>query len=127
MLRIQLARLNVHQLQLLLDHAIQLIRSMQLVFANVCLLKCEFFEECHFRLLEYPKLGRCSMEIIKDLDKMVIDLLQLFAKSCGNRLPNKIVFYRDGVDDGQYQKVLDNEVAKIKQAFRSKEISSKEQ
>ena len=61
------------------------------------------------------------MEIIKDLDKMIVDLLQLFARSCGNRLPNKIVFYRDGVDDGQYQKVLDNEVAKIKQAFRSKD------
>lgn len=60
------------------------------------------------------------MEIIKDLDKMVVELLKLFARSCGNRLPNKIVFYRDGVDDGQYQKVLDNEVAKMKQAFRSK-------
>jgi len=49
---------------------------------------------------------------------MVIDLLQVFAKSCGNRLPNKIVFYRDGVDEGQYQKVLDNEVMKIKNACR---------
>ncbi|CAF0973268.1 unnamed protein product [Adineta steineri] len=68
---------------------------------------------------QYPKLGRCSMEIIKDLDAMIIDLLQVFARSCANRLPNKIVFYRDGVDDGQYQKVLDNEVAKIKQAFRT--------
>ncbi|CAF3351794.1 unnamed protein product [Rotaria sp. Silwood1] len=68
---------------------------------------------------QYPKLGRCSMEIIKDLDKMIVELLHLFARSCGNRLPNKIVFYRDGVDDGQYQKVLDNEVAKIKQAFRT--------
>ncbi|CAF3880586.1 unnamed protein product, partial [Rotaria magnacalcarata] len=68
---------------------------------------------------QYPKSGRCSMEIIKDLDKMVVELLQLFARSCGTRLPNKIVFYRDGVDDGQYQKVLDNEVAKIKQAFRT--------
>lgn len=79
-----------------------------------------FFE---IYLLEYPKSGRCSMEIIKDLDKMVVELLQLFARSCGTRLPNKIVFYRDGVDDGQYQKVLDNEVAKIKQAFRSKKKS----
>ena len=60
------------------------------------------------------------MEIIKDLDKMSVELLQLFARSCDNRLPNKIVFYRDGVGDGQYQKVLDNEVARIKQAFRSK-------
>ena len=51
---------------------------------------------------------------------MIIDLIKLFARSCGNRLPNKIVFYRDGVDDGQYQKVLDNEVAQIKHAFRGK-------
>lgn len=61
------------------------------------------------------------MEIIKELDKMVADLLQLFARGCGGRLPTKVVFYRDGVDDGQYQKVLDNEVAKIKHAFRSNE------
>jgi hypothetical protein len=51
---------------------------------------------------------------------MVIDLLGVFAKSCGDRLPNKIVFYRDGVDEGQYQKVLDHEVTKIKHACRGK-------
>ena len=73
---------------------------------------------CLFLLAEYPKSGRCSVEIIKELDNMIIDLIKLFARSCGNRLPNKIVFYRDGVDDGQYQKVLDNEVAQIKHAFR---------
>jgi hypothetical protein len=76
------------------------------------------FHERFVWLVEYPKLGRCSMEIIKELDKIVADLLQVFANTCGN-LPNKIVFYRDGVDDGQYQKVLDNEVTKIKAAFRS--------
>ncbi len=60
------------------------------------------------------------MEIIKELDKMVIDLLQVFARTCENRLPNRIVFYRDGVDDGQFQKVLDNEVKKVKDACRGK-------
>ncbi|CAF1246863.1 unnamed protein product [Rotaria sp. Silwood1] len=67
---------------------------------------------------QYPKKGRCSLEIIKELDTMVIDLLRVFANSCGDRLPNKIIFYRDGVDEGQYQKVLDNEVNKIKNACR---------
>ncbi|CAF1565590.1 unnamed protein product [Adineta ricciae] len=67
---------------------------------------------------QYPKKGRCSLEIIKELDQMVADLLRLFARTCGGRLPNKIVFYRDGVDEGQYQKVLDNEVNKIKHACR---------
>lgn len=67
---------------------------------------------------QYPKRGRCSIEIIKELDRMVVELLRLFANSCGNRLPTKIVFYRDGVDDGQYQKVLAYEVNKIKAACR---------
>jgi len=60
------------------------------------------------------------MEIIKELEKMVAELLQVFARGCGNRLPTKIVFYRDGVDEGQYQKVLDHEVTKIKAACRGK-------
>jgi len=47
---------------------------------------------------------------------MVSELLRVFADSHGHCLPNKIVFYRDGVDEGQYQKVLDNEVTKIKAA-----------
>ncbi len=62
------------------------------------------------------------MEIIKELDRMVIELLQVFAQGCGNRLPNKIIFYRDGVDEGQYQKVLDHEVTKIKAACHGKRI-----
>ncbi|UJR07552.1 hypothetical protein I4U23_011840 [Adineta vaga] len=68
---------------------------------------------------QFPPKGRYSIEIIKELDKMVIDLLQVFSRTCGNRLPNRIVFYRDGVDDGQFQKVLDNEVDKIKHACRA--------
>ncbi len=75
-------------------------------------------------IIEYPKKGRCSVEIIKELDTMVADLLKVFARTCGGRLPNKLIFYRDGVDEGQYQKVLDNEVNKIKLACQSK-ISTK--
>ena len=65
------------------------------------------------------------MEIIKELDSMVADLLRVFQRGCGGRLPNKIVFYRDGVDEGQYQKVLDNEVTKIKNACRSESSPEK--
>ena len=92
---------------------------MLLDFVNVCSLAC-LFRYHLFLIIEYPKKGRCSVEIIKELETMVSDLLRVFAESCGNRLPNKIVFYRDGVDEGQYQKVLDNEVTKIKAACRSK-------
>ncbi|CAF3097019.1 unnamed protein product [Rotaria sp. Silwood2] len=67
---------------------------------------------------QYRKRGRCSVEIIKELNKMVIDLLEVFSHTCENRLPNRIVFYRDGVEDGQFQKVLYNEINKIKNACR---------
>lgn len=73
-----------------------------------------------FSFLEYPKAGRCSVEVIQDLDKMVTDLLQVFARTCGQRLPNKIVFYRENIDDDHLQKILDNEVNKINEACRSK-------
>lgn len=74
-------------------------------------------------ITEYPKKGRCSIEIIKELDRMVEDLLRVFAGSCNGHLPNKIVFYRDGVDEGHFEKVLGNEVNKIKDACRSKFFS----
>lgn len=67
---------------------------------------------------QYPKKGRCSIEIIKELDKMVEDLLRVFAGSTQGILPNKIIFYRDGVDEGHFEKVLGNEVNKIKEACR---------
>jgi len=88
-------------------------------FVNVCSLSSSSHHHSFF-IIEYPKKGRCSVEIIKELDKMVSELLRVFADGCGKRLPNKIIFYRDGVDEGQYQKVLDHEVTKIKNACRSK-------
>ncbi|CAF0968816.1 unnamed protein product [Rotaria sordida] len=65
---------------------------------------------------QYPKIARCAVEIIKELDKMIIDLLQVYERTCGNCLPNRLVFYRDGVDDELFQKVLDNKINKIKDA-----------
>ncbi|CAF4882836.1 unnamed protein product [Rotaria sp. Silwood1] len=59
-----------------------------------------------------------AARLCEQLDTMVIDLLRVFGESCDYRLPNKIVFYRDGVDEDQYQKVLDDEVKKIKHACR---------
>lgn len=64
---------------------------------------------------------------------MATDLLKLFAQKNGC-FPNKIVFYRDGkysfekkyidhhfdlgVDDGHFQKVLDNEVRALQNACK---------
>ncbi|CAF1148681.1 unnamed protein product [Rotaria sordida] len=67
---------------------------------------------------QYPARGRISLEIIKDLYQMATDLLKLFAQKNGC-FPNKIVFYRDGVDDGHFQKVLDNELRALHNACKA--------
>jgi eukaryotic translation initiation factor 2C len=48
---------------------------------------------------------------------MVIDLLKAF-RSKNNRLPQRILFYRDGVSEGQFRKVMDEEVTKLRKAFK---------
>jgi len=55
------------------------------------------------------------LEIIKDLHVYVGELLREFSQM-NSRLPNKLVFYRAGVDDGSFQKVLDNELRAIQRA-----------
>ncbi|UJR08589.1 hypothetical protein I4U23_012848 [Adineta vaga] len=67
---------------------------------------------------QYPARGKISLEIIKDLYQMSTDLLKLFAQKNGC-FPNKIVFYRDGVDDGHFQKVLDNEIRALQNACKT--------
>ncbi|CAF3974303.1 unnamed protein product, partial [Rotaria magnacalcarata] len=49
---------------------------------------------------------------------MSTDLLKLFAQRNGC-FPNKIVFYRDGVDDGHFQKVLDHEIRSLQNACKA--------
>ncbi|CAF1577529.1 unnamed protein product [Rotaria magnacalcarata] len=67
---------------------------------------------------QYPARGKISLEIIKDLYLMSTDLLKLFAQRNGC-FPNKIVFYRDGVDDGHFQKVLDHEIRSLQNACKA--------
>lgn len=48
-------------------------------------------------------------EIIVDLKNIIIEQLRYF-KKMRNSLPNKLIYYRDGVSDGQFQEVLDVEL-----------------
>ncbi|KAI7880301.1 Piwi-domain-containing protein [Lichtheimia hyalospora FSU 10163] len=57
-------------------------------------------------------------EIIADLANMVKELLKGFYQSCGQK-PERILFYRDGVSEGQFKAVLDNEVSAIQAACTS--------
>lgn len=44
---------------------------------------------------QWPKTGKCAIEAIVELKQMVAELLEYY-QGGNNRLPNKIVFYRDG-------------------------------
>ncbi|CAF0996353.1 unnamed protein product [Rotaria sp. Silwood1] len=65
---------------------------------------------------QYPKEGKCSIETIIGMTDMVKQLLDYY-RQANKVLPNKIVFYRDGVDDGQFGKVIAHEIPAICQAF----------
>jgi eukaryotic translation initiation factor 2C len=64
---------------------------------------------------QFSPKGKIALEIIKDLHILVGELLREFSNH-NSRLPNKLVFYRAGVDDGSFQKVLDNELRAIQRA-----------
>ncbi|KAF9930836.1 Eukaryotic translation initiation factor 2C [Linnemannia zychae] len=54
-------------------------------------------------------------ETIADLGGMVVELLRTFYQTCGQK-PERILFYRDGVSEGQFAEVLRSEVASVRAA-----------
>ena len=56
-------------------------------------------------------------EIITELDQMVKELFNIFKQMCG-LFPQRVLFYRDGVSEGQYGEVVYDEVMAMKRAFR---------
>ncbi|KAI8092854.1 Piwi domain-containing protein [Halteromyces radiatus] len=59
-------------------------------------------------------------EVIADLANMVKELLKVFYQRSGLK-PQRILFYRDGVSEGQFDQVLKNEVSAIHGACSSLE------
>ncbi len=58
-------------------------------------------------------------EMIQKFDKMVIEIINNFKKERNNSLPQKIIVFRDGVSEGQFQHVIDNEYSLLEKAFKS--------
>ncbi|RHZ89453.1 hypothetical protein Glove_14g52 [Diversispora epigaea] len=61
-------------------------------------------------------------ETIENLEEMTTDLLRLFLERNKRKdgkgvLPQRIIFYRDGVSEGQFRSVLNREVMALKKAF----------
>ncbi|CAG8658175.1 246_t:CDS:2, partial [Acaulospora colombiana] len=61
-------------------------------------------------------------ESIVDLAHMVKDLLKTFYQTCGHK-PERILFYRDGISEGQFSKVLEDEMRYIIAACRALDVN----
>ena len=78
--------------------------------------------EYHARVrVQKHENGGGSQVIITDLAEIVKELLIEFIKANGSRKPSKILFYRDGVSEGQFDQVLVHEVRAVQEACRKLE------
>lgn len=55
-------------------------------------------------------------EIIVDMEEMVLDMLRAFYAANRQAKPHRIIFYRDGVSEGQFKQVIEEEVSAIQAA-----------
>jgi len=63
---------------------------------------------------------QAKLEIIQDIKSMMKELLVAFYKSTGTK-PERILFYRDGISEGQFNEALRVEIAEIFKAFEEME------
>ncbi|KAL4076885.1 Piwi domain-containing protein [Scleroderma yunnanense] len=57
-------------------------------------------------------------EIISSLENMMIERLELYKKKNKERLPERILVYRDGVSEGQFKLVREKELPQMVKAFK---------
>lgn len=60
--------------------------------------------------------GKLSQEVILDIKDMVTSLLNAFYHNTHGKYPEKIIFFRDGVSEGQFEAVRDKEVVEVQKA-----------
>lgn len=71
-------------------------------------------------LIQWPghlRVQQRRLEIVSDLKNMFVSRLQLWKKNNRGHLPENIIVFRDGVSEGQYKIVLDQELKAIRAAF----------
>ncbi|CAE6438640.1 unnamed protein product, partial [Rhizoctonia solani] len=62
------------------------------------------------------RLQQSKKEMITDLTDMMVERINAF-KAKNNALPQRILFFRDGVSEGQFLTVRDDELPKVNAAF----------
>ncbi|KAI6114150.1 Piwi-domain-containing protein [Pisolithus sp. B1] len=72
------------------------------------------------KFVQFPASLRCQKskkEMITEVDKMMIERLQRY-REVNKVLPDRVFVYRDGVSEGQFDTVLEEELPAIRDAFR---------
>ncbi len=64
------------------------------------------------------KIQTARQEMVSSLDDMLKSRLRLWAKKHNRLYPENILIYRDGVSEGQYDVVLDNELPLLRKACK---------
>jgi hypothetical protein len=64
------------------------------------------------------QIQRARQEMVSGLDGLLKSRLRLWAKKNKDHLPENILIYRDGVSEGQYEIVLDQELPLLKKACK---------
>lgn len=66
--------------------------------------------------------GQCSIQdkthLILDIEKFTVEALKQFHECTKGKKPEAVIYYRDGLGEGQYNDAVKYEVTKIRSAFR---------
>ncbi|TBU37767.1 Piwi-domain-containing protein [Dichomitus squalens] len=68
--------------------------------------------------LQKPDWNKDSKEMVESLTQLTIERLQLYKKRNAGKLPERILVFRDGVSEGQYEQVLRHELPRLQAAFK---------
>ena len=69
---------------------------------------------------QWPASVRCQeswKEMVSELEEMIVQRLRVWQKHNAQALPQNVLVYRDGVSEGQYQTVLDEESPALDRAI----------
>jgi len=69
------------------------------------------------RLQDTKDTNKQAVEMIQDFRSMMIERLQLY-KIKNDALPDRIIWVRDGVSDGQFPSVLNEELPQLQKACK---------
>ncbi|KFM73228.1 Protein argonaute-2, partial [Stegodyphus mimosarum] len=70
------------------------------------------------RVQDNPEGNKISQELILKLREMVAGILKTFFHHTRGKYPEKIIFFRDGVSEGQFEAVRDHEVCEVERACK---------